>query len=394
MSDDKTKAPGKKPVAQVAPNPVSMQPDDPAQGSALAAVKPFWSAVHAAPAQQVGPPTADATLDSPYYHEPLPALTVEEQYKYMLNQQAFSNAPPGAPKVDPKGVGAGVGPAKAPGYQVHAAIQVVDKDGNQRYVGYGAYMGGGGPHGEEQALNNLRAHLTKGPDLQGGRLITTVTQCPCGPDRHDCSLLIEKFAKEYGLTPETYVAERDAVNPNQKRPVSASTAARGAQRTDRPPIRFKAVTPTAATPVPKSPKAAVGSATGLPFVGGANPAGVNKINNIAAVLDGVHFVLIAAGNAHQKALVEKELKSQIRSLQKHQINFPDQGSLLVFVFFQPIVGLLMPQPGPRFIQCENGYGGTEAEALQDWRRRGRVMESPGLNTRVIRQTVWLPPPGP
>lgn len=170
-----------------------------------------------------------------------PAITIEQQFQFLFDQMGFTSAPPGAPIEDPSGRGVGVGPARTPGYQVHAAVQILDSQGRQVYLGYGAYLGGGGPHGEEQALRDLRARLSNDGSLRGGRMIVAVTQDPCGPDRHNCALQLREFAREYGLQePETYVPVRDPVRAGGP-PVRPPTAARGSQRTDRPPVGYRAV---------------------------------------------------------------------------------------------------------------------------------------------------------
>jgi Domain of unknown function (DUF4157) len=166
-----------------------------------------------------------------------PALSVGELFDFLLSQMGHASAPPGPPLQDPSGVGAGVGPARTPGYQVHAALQVIDPQGGQVLSSYGAYMGGGGPHGEEQAIQNLRLHLPTDGSLRGGRLMVAVTQDPCGPDRHDCAAQLRKLARDYGLELDSYVPDRSAVRGTGG--VRPPTAARSAQRLDRPPVEYR-----------------------------------------------------------------------------------------------------------------------------------------------------------
>jgi hypothetical protein len=391
-----------KPPAQVAPKAAMVKDSVPGNGDRPPWINPFWSSLTIAPMEKIGPPPPNATVESPYNHGALPALSVEEQFNFLINQMGFNNSPSGAPMQDPKGVGEGVGPARAPGFHVYAAIQVIDPAGKQVYVGYGAYVGGGGAHGEERAINGLRAFLPKGLNLKGGRLIVTVTQCPCGAGRHDCAGNIEAFAREYGLTAEVYVTVRDAVNPNAKKEVSPSTAARGAQRTDRPAIRFQNITSKGGVAPATTPAAASGSngtraEVGSPDmsglnVGGPSAAGLNKINNIVATLYAANFILNTVNDHLQKQAFQQALDQVVRETRAHRAEFPDEGMLLI-IFSSQVIALTdsIFVPGPRFASVDYQFGKTQEEAVKAWNSIKMFRQGYEKGVRVITQYAWVPP---
>lgn len=388
-----------KPVAQVAPRPVTVADDEFPKGAFLLMVKPFWLGMSVAPLRKIGPPPPDATVDSPYLDTRLPALTVEEQFRFLYNQMGFTNSLPGAPKTDPKGVGTGVGPAAAPGFNVYAAIQAIDAEGRQVSLGYGAYLGGGGAHGEEIAMQELRSTLSKAEKLQGGRLRITVTQCPCGPDRHHCAGQLEAFAKRFGMEAEVFVPVRDAANPNAKKQVGPSTAARGAHRMDRPPIRFRQVSgpPPMVTTASSSPPGRTRAEVGQPDmsglnVGGPSAKGVNRVNTMVAGLFAAQFILSTVNDNLQKRNLKRDLERVARETRRHRAENPGEGILLVMYCSQEeghpdsII-----QPGIRFVTIEYHFAPTREEALEKWSYGPAIRQGFPRGTRVITQTAWIQP---
>jgi hypothetical protein len=397
MGDPIDKKP--KPAAKVGPKTVIVTTATPLDGHDPEFDRLFWSNFTQAPIEKIGPPPPNATLNSPYNHGPVPALTPAQLFDFLIHQMGFDNSSPGAPATDPNNKGAGVGPAKAQGYKVYAAIQIVDPKGNQVYVGYGAYTGGGGPHGEEQAINNLKANLPKGIDLKGGRLITAVTQCPCGADRHNCASQIESFAKQHGLTAETYVPERDAVNPNAKRPVSPSTAARGSMRTDRPVVRLRNVAPVAPATTGASPPAANGNraVVGTPDLSGIDYVGTpgmsdKRATQILVAFHAVNFIANTVSDHIQSRRLKEALDVAARSTRRHLAENPDEGALLIVFMSQQIpFPYSIIEPGARFEFIETEFGKTMEDAKARWAGTKSIRKGFESGIRVITRFVWIPP---
>ncbi len=326
----------------------------------------------------------------------LPAISVEEQFQFLFNQIGFINAPPGAPIVDPSGRGANVGPARAPGYQVYAAIQVVDPQGRQVFMGSGAYLGGGGLHGEEQALRDLRNHLPRDGSLRGGRLITTVTQDPCGPDRHNCAFKISALAEEFGLLEETYVPERDPVRPGGQ-PVRPPTATRGSQRTDRPAIRYRSLGQQTDSGSSSRKGEELRAEIGTPdmrglAVGGPSPRGEAIGAGITLAFMGANFVLNLINDHIQEKRAREALSRIEPGLRAQRQQHPDLGILLVFYYSQyqaPEESLM--RPGAVFGHVEFHTGRTQDEARQNWTAAPAIRQGFGPQIEASTQQVWIPP---
>lgn len=344
-------------------------------------------------------------------HSRPPALSIEEQFNFLFNTMGFASSKPGTPVRDPKEVGANVGPTRAPGYQVYAAMQVIDKEGRQVMISVEAYLGGKGkPHGEEQTIRNLRNNLPKEGSLRGGKLITTVTQNPCGANRHNCTRQIDKFAQEYGLSAKTYVPIRDAVRRNAP-PVKPPTAARGAQRTDRPPVRYRllhqlALPSLSATPMQTvSQPASATSPTqqkgirkeiGTPdmrpsFVGGpsAKGSGITAAGSLAFM--GINFTTNLINDYIQGKRMQEELQKKEPRLRKLRQKRPELGILLLFHFEQNMgspESLL--QPGAEFKFIDTFTGRTIDEARDRYRKSAKI-GSNRPNTRKFKEEVWIPP---
>ncbi|HSW27459.1 MAG TPA: DUF4157 domain-containing protein [Burkholderiaceae bacterium] len=207
------------------------QPDDVQEREAEASAQRVVAGQAAHIASRTGPMVArqlDSALRVPLSWDELFNKVISDQRAFMFTGPTeVSN-----PTIDPAGVGRGVGPDRTMrGREVLAAIQIVDRDGNRRAIGFGAHALLPGGHGEEQALAGLRQALPPDVDVSGGKMMVVVDQYPCGPDRHDCGLQLRRFAEERGLALEVKVPLRENVN----RPgvaVSPRTASRGAYRTD------------------------------------------------------------------------------------------------------------------------------------------------------------------
>jgi hypothetical protein len=325
-----------------------------------------------------------------------PMITLEEQFNFLFNQMGFLSARPGAAVEDMGGTGAGVGPARAPGYQVYSAIQVVDSQGRQVVLSFGAYMGGGDLHAEEQSLSRLRRILPRDGSLRGGRLITAVTQDPCGPSRHNCSQQLQTFAREYGLVHETYVPVRDDVRPGRSGGrVSGPTASRGAQRTDRPPVSYRRITPGTASVAETSD--GTRSEIGTPDMRGLNPGGPSArgeaiVSGITIAFMGVNLVLNMINDHIQQQRVSEALSRIEGEIRVRREQHPDRGVLLVFFYSQieaPEESLI--QPGAAFGHIEYYMGSTEDEARQNWHTAPSIREGHGSHMREITQTNWIPP---
>ncbi|MET0463422.1 MAG: DUF4157 domain-containing protein [Chitinophagaceae bacterium] len=325
-----------------------------------------------------------------------PMMAVEEQFGFMLNQMGFMNTPAGAMAEDAGGTGAGVGPARAPGFHVYSAIQVVDPRGRQVVLGFGAYLGGSGLHAEEEALRVLRSILPRDGSLRGGRLITTVTQDPCGPGRHNCAHQLQTFASEYGLVQETYVPVRDAVRPGRSGArVSGPTASRGAQRTDRPPVSYRRITPatTSVTEAGDGTRSEIGTPDmrGLSS-GGPSPRGEAIVSGMTIAFMGVNFVLNMINDHIQEQRVHEALARLEGEIRVQREQHPDRGVLLVFFYSQieaPEESLM--RPGAVFGHIEYYTGSTEDEARQTWHSSPAIREGHSAGTSEITQANWIPP---
>ena len=150
----------------------------------------------------------------------LPALSPNELMNFMLSQRGFGTSKPGTLSIDPAGIGKPTGK----GYQTYAAIQIVDKEGNQIKVSVGAYLSGKDMHGETQAISALRNSLTEGIDLKGSKMVVVVEQFPCA----NCDSAIKNFAKEIGVSEYSiYVPARSSLTkPGELvKPKTAATSA-------------------------------------------------------------------------------------------------------------------------------------------------------------------------
>jgi hypothetical protein len=325
-------------------------------------------------------------------------ITLEEQFNFLFNQMGFVSTRPGAMAEDPGGTGAGVGPARAPGYHVYSAIQVVDPRGRQVVLSFGAYIGGGDLHAEEQALRELRSILPRDGSLRGGRLITTVTQDPCGPGRHNCSQQLQTFASEYGLVHETYVPVRDAVRPGRSGSrVSGPTASRGAQRTDRPPISYRRITSTPGTTTVAETSDGTRSEIGTPDMrglssGGPSARGEAIVSGMTIAFMGVNMVLNMINDHIQQQRVNEALARLEGEIRRQREQHPDRGILLVFFYSQidaPEESLI--QPGAVFGHIEYYQGSTEDEARHAWHTASTIRAGHSAGTREISQASWIPP---
>ena len=150
----------------------------------------------------------------------LPALSPNELMNFMLSQRGFGTSKPGALSIDPAGIGKPTGK----GYQTYAAIQIVDKEGNQIKVSVGAYLSGKDMHGETQAISALRNSLPEGTDLKGSKMVVVVEQFPCA----NCDSAIKNFAKEIGVSEYSiYVPARSSLTKAGElvKPKTAATSA-------------------------------------------------------------------------------------------------------------------------------------------------------------------------
>jgi len=104
------------------------------------------------------------------------------------------------------------------GYSTYAAIQVLDKNGNQVAVGIGQF--GDGLHAEEHAILDLEAKL-KSSKVKGGRVMVVVDQHICSK----CMGRIKAFASKYDISViDRYVPSRAALMSSGKQ-VTPKTAA-------------------------------------------------------------------------------------------------------------------------------------------------------------------------
>jgi hypothetical protein len=158
-------------------------------------------------------------------------LSAEELMKWMFTQRGFGSSQPGAPEFDPKGIGKPAGK----GFETYAAIQIIDKEGAQVRIGVGAYLGGGGEHGEAGAIAALRQGLPKDRNIRGGKMMVVTEQTPCA----GCDSAIRRFGQELGVKYEVYVPERQSLTSG--RPVTPKQASRTAFQGERPPTRAKLI---------------------------------------------------------------------------------------------------------------------------------------------------------
>ena len=175
----------------------------------------------------------------------LPALSPDELLGFSLSQRGFGTSRPGPVSIDPNLVGRPTGY----GYRTYAAIQIIDRQGNQVRVSIGAYLGRGTPHGEQAALSALRAGLPPGADVAGGKMMVAVEQLPCA----GCDAGLAAAASELGLSElEIYVPARASMTaPGMQ--VSPKTASTSTFQGGRPVTQAQLV--KGQTLVPRSPGA-------------------------------------------------------------------------------------------------------------------------------------------
>jgi hypothetical protein len=122
---------------------------------------------------------------------PIPAVTAEElMNRLVLAVRGFTASPSGTAHLALEGEGAALGT----GYQTYAAVQVIDRQGNQILTSIGAYLGGGGTHAEANAVAALRRALPAGVDTTGCRIMVVVDQAPCT----GCATALDTFAQDIG----------------------------------------------------------------------------------------------------------------------------------------------------------------------------------------------------
>ena len=163
----------------------------------------------------------------------LPSLTRKELWRQAVqSERGFSSTPGGSLNYDPKEKGWGLGK----GYETFAAIQIIDKDGNQVHVGIGAYLGGHKKekHAERESIRALRAQLPS--KVLGGQMMVVVDQDPCPA----CTLELDKLAKDLGLSQlDVSVPERQSLRGSKK--VSPKTASRTSTKGNVPELHLKPV---------------------------------------------------------------------------------------------------------------------------------------------------------
>lgn len=142
----------------------------------------------------------------------LQALSAEELYMQgVQSTRGFVSSPPGAPTNLPTS-------SVGKGYETFAAIQIIDKEGNQVLTSIGAYLGGGQAHGEIQAIAALQNHLPA--KIAGGVMMVVVEQAPCP----GCASSLEELANKLGLKLKIYVPRRPSkVGTGQVKPKTAAT---------------------------------------------------------------------------------------------------------------------------------------------------------------------------
>jgi hypothetical protein len=176
-----------------------------------------WGSGHVQIAGATGPGLARQAGPRP----PLPAVTAQELIeRLVIAVRGFASNEPGIPEFDPTSVGSAVGK----GYETYAAVQLIDKEGNQILTGIGAYVSKNAPHGEQAAVAALRRSLPPGTDLTGARMMVAVDQVPCD----GCSSALDAFAEEVGVSKmEIFIPSRPSLT-NPAAAASAKTAARTA----------------------------------------------------------------------------------------------------------------------------------------------------------------------
>ncbi|MGO9991351.1 MAG: DUF4157 domain-containing protein [Steroidobacteraceae bacterium] len=197
---------------------------------------------------------------------PLPALTPEELIqRLVMDVRGFASSEPGIPDFDPDAPGAAMGR----GYETYAAVQIIDKDGNQVLTGIGAYMKKGAAHGEQAAIAALKRSLPNGTNLSGARMMVGVDQNPC----EGCSSALDAFAEELGIAKmEVYVPNRPSLT-NPAVDASAKQAARTAAMVGRTWKAKLVVTRTFRGTA--GPSSAGGSSTEPPAA--AEPSAVSEV---------------------------------------------------------------------------------------------------------------------
>ena len=122
---------------------------------------------------------------------PLPAVSAAELMdRLVLAVRGFAGSPSGTAHLALEGEGAALGT----GYQTYAAVQIIDRQGDQILTSIGAYLGGGGAHAEAGAIAALRRALPVGANLEGCRIMVVVDQAPCT----GCATALDSFALEVG----------------------------------------------------------------------------------------------------------------------------------------------------------------------------------------------------
>lgn len=160
-------------------------------------------------------------------------LSPDEMVSIILMQRGFTG------KQQPKG-------EIGHGYETHALVQLVDKDGKVVAHELGGHVSGkaveqaarrdvprqpgerGKVHAERMAVAALDRRLSGGEidanRLRGGRLEVAVDQVPCPASKKDCLGHLKRFAKRHGLKLEVYVPARPSAAGGGE--VSPKTAAR------------------------------------------------------------------------------------------------------------------------------------------------------------------------
>ena len=174
-----------------------------------------------------------------------PPLTLEERWKYTVQQQrgfnsssggkqdAFRSQPatlPQGPLGGPKGVGAPVGK----GFETFASIQIVTKDGQKVGLAADFFDGGGAEnHGEARAIRGLENSAPA--RVEGGRMIVLTEKDPCS----SCEQRLVAYARSRGIPEvEVYVPDRSSLtNPSVS--VTPKQASRTSFQAGRPEVTIK-----------------------------------------------------------------------------------------------------------------------------------------------------------
>jgi hypothetical protein len=247
-------------------------------------------------------------------------LTPDEIFtQIILNSRAWEFNRGGPPKTDPRGVGAGVGPAaggRRAGSAVFSVIQATGADGKLIDAQFGGHVKYGDPHAEAKAMSGLRPKL--GESARGGTLTVVVDQYPCGSASADCMGGLRRFADEFGMELRVYVPTRE----QKGRPgteTSPRTAAMGAQRTDTPQWSLKEITPKRA--------GAAAAATDVPRASSSLGQRLNSpAGRTAAVNAGVLVVERAAHYGQTistRVMIGREILSHWEQIEAIRRDFPD-----------------------------------------------------------------------